>query len=809
MEFMKRVNGLMAAALLLTAGLSGQTLSTVTIGTQPNGPVFLVDGASYITQQVFVWPAGSKHTIQFPFSSDASGAQLSYQSALSDSIRYSFSGWTANNGTLGGGAVQVITADPSLTTVIGGVGVNYRVQINYGSASQNASAPCSPVPPADGLHGGFVLVDGVCFGDSATVFTSAGPHVLNAFPYPGWVFYGFMVNGTMPGASTSLNIAGAISIVPQFSLAKRVNFITNPVGLQILVDGSTINTPAAYSQASDGVSCPPDYTRLPVAAPQGFKPLCIGQFDFLPGSKHSIGAQAQRDQQGNSWVFSGFSNGLGQNASYVTPSNVNVADTIVANFIPGVQTSIVTNPGGMKIMVDGRDNWLANNFIWGQGEVHHLSAESPQTDAHGRVWTFTGWSDKGAQTHDITIPSSTANFAVTANYSTLAQLTINSTPPGLTFTVDGATCSTPCVVNKSTGSTTQVVAPGSVPFGGSARYDLTSWSDGGSGASRTLTLSQDSQTVTATYTTSYLLSAVSNPSGAGAFKAVPTSPDGFYASGTQVSITASANNGYRFAHWEGDLAGSFASGTLTMSSPHGVIADFATIPFIPPAGIESVTGPTPDGTVAPGSLMSIYGQNLAPGLQIGPANPLSQYIGNITVTVGDFLLPLVFVSPNQISAQVPWELADGAYTLVIHSAGQPDVAGTFTVSRNAPGIFTQANDQNLQLALALHADGTPVNVKSPASLGEQITLYATGLGPYDHPAVDGFPAATAFQIADTVVVNCGDVQASADSAAPAAGMVGVSTVKLTIVSGMPAGSNANLTIAVNGKASSQVVLPIQ
>src|SRR5579885_3037606 len=112
------------------------------------------------------------------------------------------------------------------------------------------------------------------------------------------------------------------------------------------------------------------------------------------------------------------------------------------------------------------------------------------------------------------------------------------------------------------------------------------------------------------------------------FAAVPPSPDGYYLSGTPVAITASANNGYKFAHWEGDLSGTLPSGYLTMSSPHTVQADFAAVPYIPPAGIQSVTGPTPSGAVAPGSLISIYGQNLAPSFQIGPTNPLSQTINN-------------------------------------------------------------------------------------------------------------------------------------------------------------------------------------
>ena len=84
------------------------------------------------------------------------------------------------------------------------------------------------------------------------------------------------------------------------------------------------------------------------------------------------------------------------------------------------------------------------------------------------------------------------------------------------------------------------------------------------------------------------------------------------------------NNGYKFVSWGGDLSGSFAPGMLTMSTPHNVIANLASVPFIPPAGIESAAGPTPDGSVASGSLIAIYGQDLAPSFQIGPSSPLAK-----------------------------------------------------------------------------------------------------------------------------------------------------------------------------------------
>ena len=461
---------------------------------------------------------------------------------------------------------------------------------------------------------------------------AAGLNTINAFPYPGWVFYAWLVNG-VSSFTSSINVVGPTTIQAEFSVAKRVDFLTNPLGLTVLVDGAVINTPPANSASSDGVTCAPDFTRLPSGAPAGFTPLCYGQFDFLPGSVHHIGATVpQYDATGKLWSFSGFSNGLGQNATYTAPTSVGTPDIITANFVAGTRVSITSNPGGLKLLIDGRDNWQDYNFVWGQGETHSLSAESPQTDSRGRVWTFTGWSDKGAQTHNVTVPAAT-DFTVAANYATLAQLTISSSPAALNFNLDGTACVTPCIGNKATGSTSQVTVPASISAGTGARYDFVSWSDGNTSTTRTVTYSQDTQALTANYQTSFLFTTISNPTKAGTFKFSPASPDGYFPSGSAVTVTAVANGGFKFAHWEGDFTTTFTSGTLTMDGPHAAQADFTTVPFIPPSGIQSVTGPTPDGSVAPGSIISIYGTNLAAALQIGPTNPLSQTLGNITVTV--------------------------------------------------------------------------------------------------------------------------------------------------------------------------------
>jgi uncharacterized protein (TIGR03437 family) len=84
---------------------------------------------------------------------------------------------------------------------------------------------------------------------------------------------------------------------------------------------------------------------------------------------------------------------------------------------------------------------------------------------------------------------------------------------------------------------------------------------------------------------------------------------------------------------------------------------------------------------------------------MGPRNPLAQTLADVVVTVGDRLLPLLFVSPQQINAQVLSDVPDGEHTLRVRWTGKPDVTGTFVVSRNSPGLFSVLGDSDLKYSI--------------------------------------------------------------------------------------------------------------
>ena len=73
---------------------------------------------------------------------------------------------------------------------------------------------------------------------------------------------------------------------------------------------------------------------------------------------------------------------------------------------------------------------------------------------------------------------------------------------------------------------------------------------------------------------------------------------------------------------------------------------------------------SPDA-IAPGSLISIFGSGLAQGANSASATPLPLSLGDVSVTMNGIVAPVLYVSPGQINAQVPNEVAAGPASLVV------------------------------------------------------------------------------------------------------------------------------------------------
>ena len=118
--------------------------------------------------------------------------------------------------------------------------------------------------------------------------------------------------------------------------------------------------------------------------------------------------------------------------------------------------------------------------------------------------------------------------------------------------------------------------------------------------------------------------------------------------------------------------------------------------------------------LAPGSLVSISGRNLAGRVERTFSNPPSTVLGGASVKAGSLAAPLLYVSGTQIEAQIPYE-ADGPIDLEIATPNGLAYHNV-TISRTAPSL------------LAIRAGEAPFSGFNPARPGGRVTLYLTGLG---------------------------------------------------------------------------------
>jgi uncharacterized protein (TIGR03437 family) len=738
--------------LVLSPGLWGQSTGVLTrVSTTAREAAFLVDGQVFTGAATFTWPAGSKHQL--------SVAAWQYGSSLK--TRYVFERWATSAGQLPSPSNYVtITADPGVTWFNADLTTEYAISLVF---FQCVTPPCASP--------GTIWVDQVGYRQDADVWGQAGTSVLlSATPNDGYVFAGWAQG---PAASLySLTLNAPVTLYPTFAPARAVQLLTSPDGLQLLAD------------------------RAPVTSPT--------TLEWGTNTSHSLGAVSpQFDLQGRLWVFRSWSDGGAQNHTYTVPPGA-AATSVTAEFVRAVATLIETGPPGLSITVDGTAAAAPRNLFWGPGETHTISAPAKQYDAAGNPWVFRSWSNGAGNPQQIQTTGAQADSGIrlTATYDPLSRIRMESVPSGLSVEVDGSSCHTPCEIERPVGTLIRVTAPALVQLGDGARLEFVSWNGGDTS---TFTAPAGLLKIRAQYRTAYRLALTTEPAGAGGWRvsAVPNDgwPDGFYAAGAQLIVGVEAAEGMKFREWGQDLSGSANPTPLTMDGPHAVTAYFDKLPEKPPPPrILNAAGPTTVDAVAPSSIASVFGTDLAETTAQATTDPLPQALGGVTLRCDGRLAPLLYVSPEQINFQVPGDLADGQYKLEVIRQNAAKLEIEFSVARNAPGLFAAA-----------HLDGTPVTSESPARPGEQVILYGTGLGPFLPRPPDGFrvPAAPPYALADPIEVTVQGRAVPADSSGALSGSVGVASVQIRLPDELDAGIPVEVTVRAGQAVSNALPIPVK
>ncbi|MBI4905065.1 MAG: VCBS repeat-containing protein [Acidobacteria bacterium] len=139
--------------------------------------------------------------------------------------------------------------------------------------------------------------------------------------------------------------------------------------------------------------------------------------------------------QGESYVAAGrgqqfllvrdFNNDGKPDAAFISGFDTSYVATLVNVSNPTPVISVLTNPAGLSIQVDGVSATAPQTYSWTAGTPHTIATTSPQNGAPGTRHVFANWSDGGAISHSVSPQGSTT---YTAAFTTQYQLTLAASP---------------------------------------------------------------------------------------------------------------------------------------------------------------------------------------------------------------------------------------------------------------------------------------------------------------------------------------------------------------------------------------------
>lgn len=341
----------------------------------------------------------------------------------------------------------------------------------------------------------------------------------------------------------------------------------------------------------------------------------------------------------------------------------------------------------------------------------------------------------GKYTANLTVTSTlAASVVIPVTFYVVPPSTVTTNPPGLAIDVDDKQYTSPRIFSWTPGSQHNISTQPSPVVPKSAEYAFQAWSDGGGIAHLVVapTKSTDVSTWTASFnTTGYYLNAMAAPLNTGTVALNPPSPNGFYAPGTSVLVTAQPLANFAFGGFFGDLNGTANPQSIAMSSPHlvsalfesGVTVSFASSPAGVSINVDGSSYTTPF-QIALSQLAShsVTAETVAPG-GTGTQYTFQAWSDGVASPGRSFQLPLLGPPPSLTAYYNTQFLLTTSSTPA--NGGQVSGGGWYNSGQSAsvqatanPG-FTFSNFSG-----AVTAASNPVSVV--VSAAEQITANFTG-----------------------------------------------------------------------------------
>jgi uncharacterized protein (TIGR03437 family) len=256
-----------------------------------------------------------------------------------------------------------------------------------------------------------------------------------------------------------------------------------------------------------------------------------------------------------------------------------------------------------------------------------------------------------------------------------------------------------------------------------------------------------------------------------------------------------------------------AAGGVSAALSGTVSAPATATPTVTAQGVVHAASDQGGVPIAPGGLITVYGTNLADGVAQDSGLPLPQLLSGTQVLLGNQPLPILYTNTGQLNVQVPYGVpVNTQYQLSVQHGNTLSVPQSLVVAQAEPGIFT-VNEQGTGQGSIVRSDGvTLAQPGTPASIGETIVIYCTGLGAVTPAVKEGSPAPSTPQLSTTVnpvTVTIGGQVAQVAFSGLTPGYAGLYQINAVVPAGITTGDAVPVVLSVAGQTSPVVTIAVQ
>jgi hypothetical protein len=424
------------------------------------------------------------------------------------------------------------------------------------------------------------------------------------------------------------------------SAPTSVTVTSNPPGLQVIVDGTTVTTPQVYNWALGSTHT--------LNIPSGVQT----QSGLIENSSTPATFYYTYGRWNNATAASNSITVLPGNGEPATPATSPAVTTYTANFIQLVPYAATIYPTGAGTVTPSPAplsySGSALVFYTARQQVTLTAAANSGQNFYefnnAPYWLPGGL---GANPKTFYVPDTGLTVNTTVEFSPDPVYTVNANPnpfsSNLYLYVDNDFWYVPKNFSSYYDSTwtsgsahTLNIYPPEYPYSSNSRYAFTSWSDGTLATTDNITLPATAAAYTANLTPQFYVTDYANESCGGSINVSPSSPtgDGFYPTGDALTFTETPNTGWLFTGWQYDLTGTSASELLTVTDEVLATADYNT-------------------TTTPLTLASLSPAAAVPG---GPSFTLTLngtgFSATTLVSVDGTYPTVKYISPTQLSVTV-------------------------------------------------------------------------------------------------------------------------------------------------------------